>query len=283
MERKRAAFKGSWYPAGAMDCEKEIERFLGQGKGALSGEYVGGVVPHAGWFFSGSIACRVIGSMAADDVDLVLLFGHHMHPGSTPVVMASGAWETPFGDLSVHEDFAEALAGKAQLKIMTPSTFPDDNTIELQLPFVKYFFPRAFIVPVGVPPSNLAGSIGIVAADLALKLGLDVKVIGSTDMTHYGPNYGFTPAGTGKLAHEWVRNTNDPKAIKAMVAMDGDAILSQGLRNHNLCCPGAAAASVNAALAMGASSAIVVDYTTSYEKSPGESFVGYSGILFERV
>ncbi|MBI9088523.1 MAG: AmmeMemoRadiSam system protein B [Desulfobacterium sp.] len=282
MERKQAAFSGSWYPSGAPGCELDIARFLAQGKGKLQGEYVGGIVPHAGWYYSGSIACRVIGSMAAEDVDVVLLFGLHMHPGSTPCVMVKGAWETPFGDLAVHGAFAEALAHMVGATPMTPAVFPEDNTIEVQLPFVKHFFPRAAIVPVGVPPSSLARVMGTAAAGIASKMGVAMKVIGSTDMTHYGLNYGFTPEGIGDTAHDWVKRTNDPKAVKAMVSMDADAILAQGRENHNLCCAGAAAAAATASQAMGAERGIKLDYATSYEKSPGDSFVGYSGILFEK-
>ncbi len=283
MERKQAAFRGSWYPTGAPGCELDIARFLGQGKGKLAGDYLGGIVPHAGWYYSGSIACRVIGSMAAGDVDVVLMFGLHMHPGSTPCVMVKGAWETPFGDIAVHEAFAGALAHMVGATPMAPATFPEDNTIEVQLPFVKHFFPTAAIVPVGVPPSSLARVMGTAAADIASKLGLAMKVIGSTDMTHYGLNYGFTPEGICETAHDWVKRTNDPKAIKAMVSMDADAILAQGRENHNLCCAGAAAAAATASKAMGAARGVKLDYATSYEKSPGDSFVGYSGILFEKA
>ncbi|MCP4116432.1 MAG: AmmeMemoRadiSam system protein B [Desulfobacteraceae bacterium] len=287
MERKRAAFKGSWYPAEARGCERDIAGFLSQGKGDLQGEYVGGIVPHAGWYYSGSIACRVIGTMAAGagagEVDVVLLFGLHMSPGSTPRVMVRGGWETPFGDLAVHEAFAVSLAKRVGANSVSPATFPDDNTIEVQLPFVKHFFPTAAIVPVGVPPSKVARIMGTAAADVASELGLATKVIGSTDMTHYGLNYGFTPEGTGETAYDWVRKTNDPKAIKAMVSMDADAIVAQGLNNHNLCCAGAAAAAATASKALGAVRGIELDYATSYEKSPGDSFVGYSGILFEKA
>jgi hypothetical protein len=182
----------------------------------------------------------------------------------------------------VHEAFAVAFARMVGATPMAPGVFPEDNTIEVQLPFVKHFFPTAAIVPVGVPPSALAQTMGTTAVDVASKLGLVIKVIGSTDMTHYGPNYGFTPGGAGEAAHDWVKQTNDPKAIKAMVSMDADAIVAQGLKNHNLCCAGAAAAAATASKAMGAARGIQLDYTTSYEKNPGDSFVGYSGILFEK-
>jgi AmmeMemoRadiSam system protein B len=289
MERKIAAFKGAWYPGDGQACEREIIRFLDERTGLPRGDYVGGIVPHAGWVFSGSIACRVIASLAGGlsgdshgKVDLVVLFGHHMHPGDVPLVMDRGAWETPLGDLAVHQGVAQTLAAACGATPLGPDTFPDENTIELQLPFVKYFFPGAAIVPIGVPPSAHAEKIGILAVEAAAKSGLSLRVIGSTDMTHYGPSYGFAPAGNGRAALDWVKNANDPRAIKAMVEMDVDTILSQGLELHNLCCPGAVVAAVSASRAMGALRGVALDYANSYEKSPGTSFVGYSGVLFER-
>ena len=56
-------------------------------------------------------------------------------------------------------------------------------------------------------------------------------------MTHYGPNYGFSPAGKGRAALDWVKNTNDSRAIKAMVEMDVDTILCQGLNTTTCAVP----------------------------------------------
>ncbi len=85
------------------------------------------------------------------------------------------------------------------------------------------------------------------AVEAAETLNREIRVIGSTDMTHYGPNFGFTPAGPGKEAVEWVKTKNDSAAIDAMKAMDDKAILAQGLDHHNMCCPGAVAAAAAAA------------------------------------
>lgn len=298
MEIKKAAFAGSWYPANGNRCKEKIEHFLTENYGPVKGRFAGGVVPHAGWFFSGSIACRVIASIASylplspasgdtvpptrERVDAVFIFGMHMAPGSKPCVMVNGAWQTPLGDLPVHEALAFEFASNREIRATmdSPGLFPEDNTIELQLPFIKYFFPDAAIVPVGVPPCDVAEKMGDLAVEAADKLGLNVVVIGSTDMTHYGTNYGFAPAGSGIHALGWVKNENDPKAIEAMCSMNCSAIIAQGLQNRNLCCAGAVAAAAAAARKMGAVKGIAFDYTTSYDKHPGASFVGYSGILF---
>jgi len=53
METRKAAFSGSWYPASASECERQIKKFLTEpGFEEISDrEFRGGIVPHAGWYF----------------------------------------------------------------------------------------------------------------------------------------------------------------------------------------------------------------------------------------
>jgi AmmeMemoRadiSam system protein B len=60
MERKKAAFAGTWYPDSAHACQQAIQTFLKETLPPDKGRVVAGIVPHAGWVFSGSIACRTI-------------------------------------------------------------------------------------------------------------------------------------------------------------------------------------------------------------------------------
>ena len=280
MTRKKAQFAGSWYPSDAKECQREIEEFV-QRTLVPEGAFQCGIVPHAGWFFSGSIACRVMAALGKSSApDLVLIFGMHMHGHEFPRMLAQGGWETPLGPVDVHEPYVRALSKKVAFEQDTPHTFPGDNTIEVQLPFVKYFFPTAAMVPVGVPPSSVAEHMGVSAVEVAGEMGLNMVVVGSTDLTHYGENFGFTPAGTGPGALEWVEKENDAMALDAILSMDGDQILSQGQHRRNMCCAGAVAATVAAARAMGALKGMTLDYATSFDKSPGTSFVGYTGVLF---
>jgi hypothetical protein len=79
---------------------------------------------------------------------------------------------------------------------------------------------------------------------------------------------------------DWVRNENDRRVIEAMLAMDPDKVISEALANYNACCSGAAATAIAAAKRLGAGNAETIAYATSYDKSPGDSFVGYAGIVF---
>ncbi len=269
-----------WYPDSKNRCEEMIKKWSDNGV-KIKSEYVkaiGGIVPHAGWFFSGEIACTVFRCLSEQTIpDTVFIFGKHLTAGSRKSIMTEGYWETPFGNIEIDHELASEIAKEDDFFIETPTHFEDDNTIELQLPFVKYFFPKAKLVPIGAPPTKemlkLTKKIASMCKDKS------VIVIGSTDLTHYGPNYGFMPAGTGEAALEWSKQ-NDRKVIEKMISLDPEGIIEEALKNHNACCPGAAASAICMGKELGAEKGEMLMYATSYEKSPASSFVGYVGIVF---
>ena len=280
---RRAEFAGSWYPATAQECEAAIRDFLADGvpapaEGVLG---VGGIVPHAGWYFSGSIAARVVSLMASlRKPDLVAVFGMHLAPGHPNFIMADGVWETPFGPLSVAGDVAARLVEGFSFRVETALRHGKDNTIELNLPFIRHFFGDVKILPLGLPPEPRSLAVARAVADVATHLGYTLSVIGSTDLTHYGPNYDFSPKGHGPEALRWVKEDNDASVIKRMLFLDPEGVISEGLSRHNACCSGAAASAIAAAKSLGAASAQQIAYATSHDKSAGASLVGYAGIVF---
>ncbi|MFO7784211.1 MAG: AmmeMemoRadiSam system protein B [Thermodesulfobacteriota bacterium] len=283
MAKRRADFAGSWYPADRSGCLEVIEEFKRDTRPCPNDgkKRIGGIVPHAGWLFSGRTACNVFQCInATSDPDTVVLFGGHLHPGSGCYIMVDGSWETPLGDLEVDDELASMLAREFPFELEAPGRYRQDNTIELQLPFVRHFFPKARIVPVGVPPARASLGIGEKVVELSDSLGRALVVVGSTDLTHYGPNYGFAPQGLGKQAVDWVRNEHDRRVIDRMLAMDGEGVITEGLKSQNACCPGAAATAVAAACRMGARHGVELTYAMSYDTRPDSSFVGYVGILF---
>jgi AmmeMemoRadiSam system protein B len=185
--------------------------------------------------------------------------------------------------MPVAEELAEELMGRFAFQKESPRRFNRDNTIELQMPFVKALLDPAQILALGVPPTVTSLAIGRTVADWALQKGLRTKIIGSTDLTHYGRNYDFTPHGSGAQALAWVRNENDRRVIDAMAAMDSERIINEGLDHQNACCAGAVAAAVAALQRLGADTAHQVAYATSHDRIPGESFVGYVGMLFGHI
>ncbi len=282
MTIRKAQLAGTWYPETASGCRDQIASFIAStdADAADTTPRVGGVVPHAGWVFSGGIACRVFHHLAKMPApDAVVVFGMHMHPSSRPCIMTRGAWETPLGPVPIHEALAEGLSEAFNFGKDRPSDFERDNTIELQAPFIRHFFPDTPFVPMGVPPTPTAAEIGAAVVSMAAARSLSLLVIGSTDLTHYGPNYGFMPEGSGPRALEWVTNDNDRRAIQAILELNPQRVIREGLNSNNACCSGAVSAAVSAAAAAGASTPRLLAYGTSHDVSPGDSFVGYAGIV----
>ncbi len=286
MKVRKPVFAGSWYPDSASECKREIESFLKQKRfiSRLEGEITAGIVPHAGWSFSGELACSVFAALSkgaeSKNIDVIVIFGMHMPPGMHPVIMKEGAWGTPLGTIEVAAELGESLTSKHPFQVETPDRFAPENTIELQMPLVKYFFDGAKVLTIGPPAGPEALEIAKTVVKEAERLGLNLIVIGSTDLTHYGANFGFTPAGSGQSAYEWVRDTNDRRIIEKMLAMDPEGVIEEALLNHNACCPGATAAAIAAAKALGAKNAGLLGYASSYERNPGSTFVGYAGIVY---
>jgi hypothetical protein len=289
---KKMAFAGSWYPGSADQCRSAIERFnddLGtEDNTKIPDNPVAGIVPHAGWVYSGKLAGRVFSALAHGRrvVDTIVLFGVHMHADSPAFVLDGTAVETPLGIIEIDRELTDALVQQGtgagvDIKPLTPSRFPEENTLELQYPFIKYFFPKARIVVCAVPPSDAAQVLGMAVVGAAEGLDRSLAVVGSTDMTHYGPRFGFEPAGSGKAAFDWVAKENDAAAINALTGMDENQIIHQGLTHHNMCCAGAACAAAAAAKKMGAVKGVCLDYASSFDPlDPNADFVGYCGMVF---
>lgn len=281
MVKRSADFAGSWYPGRASECRRAIEEFSRSSAPCPSGATFGGIVPHAGWVFSGRIACNVIRCLSEQSSpDTIVLFGRHLHPSSKSYIMAEGSWETPLGDLAIDQELGDKLLAEFPFVAETPTRYDQDNTIELQLPFVKHYFPEVKILPLGVPPAQTSLRIGERAMEICRDMGRKALVLGSTDLTHYGYNYGYAPKGAGKQAVDWVKNENDKRVVDLILKMDAGEVIRESLTHHNACCSGAVAAAIAAAKALGAAEARKLFYATSYDVRPDNSFVGYVGVVF---
>jgi len=279
-KRKRALPRG-WYPVEKKECQREIESYL---EGWSSSQLqlmkgLGGIVPHAGWYFSGKLAARVLHTLKLKSkAEVVVLYGGHLSTEDLPRIVIEEACETPFGDIEIHEDFVKNLMKKMDLKKESPTS--GDNTIEIQLAMVKYFFPEAKLVAIRSPLSLKAETLGKEVAEISKKEGISILAIGSTDLTHYGPNYGFLSKGIGPVSVKWVKEENDKGFVDRALKIDTAGLLKHALENDSACSAGAAISAMATSKALGAEKGILLDYYTSYDIMPDDSFVGYAGIVY---
>jgi AmmeMemoRadiSam system protein B len=283
MDVRKSDFAGSWYPSRETECKDLVEEFIKSSGPCSSPEKpkAGGIVPHAGWYYSGKIACNVIKCLKDGlTPDTIIIFGRHLHPAGRNYIMKEGQWSTPLGVLQIDQELGERLVREFPFTIETASRYEQDNTIEVQLPFIKYFFPKVKILPIGVPPAVASLRVGERAIEISQSMGRKVMALGSTDLTHYGYNYGYVPKGVGEAAVEWVKGDNDKRLIDLILKMDAQGVIDESLKNHNACCSGAVATAMAAAKKLGASRGEKLFYATSYDVRPDSSFVGYVGVIF---
>ena len=281
MSRRNRALPRGWYPFDGKDCRREIESYLEEWKPSQipSSKGLGGIVPHAGWYFSGKLTAKVFYSLKLKtDVEVIVLYGGHLSIEDRPRMVTEETCETPLGDIEVHAGLVKDLMRRMDIK--KESLTSGDNTIEIQLAMVKYFFPEAKLVAVRSPLSLKAEILGKEVAEIAIKEGISILAIGSTDLTHYGPNYGFLTKGIGPVSVEWVKRENDKGLIDRALKMDAEGLLKHALENNSACSAGAAISAMATCKTLGAEKGVLLDYYTSYDIMPDESFVGYAGILY---
>jgi AmmeMemoRadiSam system protein B len=156
-----------------------------------------------------------------------------------------------------------------------------DNTVEVLLPMVHFFFPKAALLWLRLPAGAVSEKMGKAVAKAAAELNRKVNVIASTDLTHYGANYGFSPKGSGKQALAWARDMNDAAFISAVESGSCGEVLNRAERDRSACSAGAVLGAMGFAKAAGAGGLRLLEYGTSADKSPGEvpdSFVGYAAM-----
>lgn len=275
--RKRSLPRG-WYPYTESQCREQIEIFL-KDFTPLEGNWLGGIAPHAGWEFSGRGAAKVFRTVSSgSDPDCVVVYGGHLSSHDYPIIYTEHDWETPFGTVSMESTIVNDLLN-SHVAQPTPHGF-SDNTVEVLLPFVRYFFPSASIVAVHTPSSERAIRLGEVVADLIRAHEMNAVFIGSADLTHYGPNYGYAPVGTGASAVKWAKEENDKSIIEKALAMDGISVLEDARSRHNTCSAGPIASVIASASRFGVTGGRLVEYYSSYDIMPSSSFVGYAGIVY---
>jgi AmmeMemoRadiSam system protein B len=107
-----------WYPASDRACKTEIEGFIAGKKTLPAGTKVfGGIVPHAGWYFSGKLAAEVFYlTSRIVQPQLVCIFGGHLGGDSPPLLVPEDAWETPLGPVPLATECYEPLRRRLTLK-----------------------------------------------------------------------------------------------------------------------------------------------------------------------
>jgi len=274
MKVRKNCLPAGWYPRDPVEISSFLAKFdSGSGeKGKIA------IAPHAGWFYSGKIAAKAASSLIRE-IDTITVIGGHLPGNHPPLFAMEDAVETPLGNFSIDAELRNAVIGD----IKGSDDIYRDNTVEVLLPMLRYFLPKASLLWMRFGADIKAYSAGIALANAAAKLGRRIAVLASADLTHYGPNYGFMPKGTGRQALQWVQQVNDRRLIEAVETGDAVAVLERAETEFSSCSAGALLGAMGAASVFCNASARLLEYGSSAGKETEipDSFVGYAAMLWE--
>jgi AmmeMemoRadiSam system protein B len=260
---------------------------------ALPAGRLGGIVPHAGWVYSGALAALTMKALHEESplTTVVLFAADHWGTVRVGEVFEAGCWRTPLGDAPVHEALAAAILAAdpdGTTFAANARAHAREHSGEVQVPLLQALAPEVQLVPIAVPPTPLAVRIGHTVGAVLAEGFPGVRVIGSTDLTHHGGGRFPAPGGRGKAGAAWSA-ANDRRMLDVIEALDAEAVIDESERRGNACGAGAIAATIAACRRMGATAARCLAYTNSYEithrghpDDPDDTTVGYASVVFTK-
>jgi AmmeMemoRadiSam system protein B/AmmeMemoRadiSam system protein A len=221
-------FAGSWYPENATELERLLdERFAQSCRRTgpfLPGDALAFVTPHAGPAYSGTVAAAVYRAIRQQRPEriVVLAFPHHASFGGIGIPDVE-AIATPLGEVQVDAGFAGAFPRVAEAQVC-------DHSFEIQLPFLQRAAPRARVSPLYVGHMD-ADERRRAAGTLAAAWQPGVVFLASSDFTHYGRSFGYTPFPADGAVSRRLREL-DFECIDAAGSLDS-SLFMETLREHD--------------------------------------------------
>ncbi len=248
-------FAGLFYEKNINSLNKQIEECFKDKRGPgnfpskRSKKIFAVISPHAGYIYSGAAMAHAYRAVAeAEFADTYVIVGTD-HTGIGNSVCLDD-FETPFGIVKVDKDYCKQLLenGFNQDKMI------HEHSIEVQLPFLQF-----------VSKDNLRNLriVPAVVNSLVRFPETDKKVIfiSSSDFTHYGINYGYTPFLFNKKEQMY---DLDNKAISFIKSLNAKGLLEYiNKTGANICGYNSLASVVSYCKEHGAKKATLLKYYTS--------------------
>ena len=259
MKVRTCSVAGQFYPAEPSHLEQLLEGFF---RKTADGRDARGIVsPHAGYIYSGRTAARAFSAINPSFDGTFVVLGPS-HRGFLTCASAV-PWETPLGILETDTEFVNRLE-----VAMDELSHRDEHSLEVQMPFIKYRFPRSRVVPVMMGPQDPASAAHLAERILEAvhRTGRDVRIVASSDFSHYVP--------------EAEARRDDLAAIEPLATLDTDGFYRK-VRDLGVsaCGYGPIAAMVLAARGLGARKGELLQYTTSGDVTGDRGqVVGYAAI-----
>ncbi|EPA05588.1 AmmeMemoRadiSam system protein B [Candidatus Nitrosarchaeum limnium] len=276
MQIRTPAVAGMFYSGEKKELKKSInDCFLhkfGPGKIPPSDnkkKIFGVICPHAGYAYSGPIACHSFYEISSNLPELFIIVGpNHWGIGSSVATMKDSKWQTPLGEVEVDSETAEEISNITKIIEVDNFSHSREHSLEVQIPILQEISKKFRILPIVLinQSKEVAIQLGSAIANIARKK--KVMIIGSSDFTHYEPN---------EFAHE-----QDAALIEPILKLDVDRFYDVlNKKDISACGYGAIASTMIACKELGATKGELLKYATSGDiTGDTSSVVGYGSIIF---
>ena len=227
------AVAGAFYLADPVKLRSQVEGFLEDAEGP--GPVRALVVPHAGFVFSGAVAGKAFAGIDGETTRRVIILGpshHSAFDGGALPARNIDAFETPLGAVALDTDALAILRRNSDFNGPAEAHNPE-HCLEVELPFIQIVAPRARIVPILVGHETDLETARRMAKALLPLLDPATVVVVSSDFTHHGGNYRWTPFSEPDLGGQLVRlgkltadrlAAADPVGFWRQVEVSGDTV-----------------------------------------------------------
>jgi len=226
MNVRYPAFAGSFYPSN----QSELNKFLdmvpdkhcsNDSNKTFSGRVRALISPHAGYVYSGSTAARGYECIKDRDYENVIVFApSHRIPFFGIALSDYTHYRTPLGDIAINRDAVDDILKNAHgFSLVRNDAHDREHALEVQLPFIQKVLPEVPLIPV------ICGHIDdySLVAEAFAKYKNDKNLwIISSDFTHYGADFQYTPFS--KDLDESIESL-DMQAIEKILNIDPEGFL----------------------------------------------------------
>lgn len=277
MDRVRApAVAGLFYPSDPLKLKEVLnECLVSSALGPLGvreshSSLIGGMVPHAGYVYSGPCAAHFYARLDPSIERVILLGVNHRGRGHRAALSPHDFWETPLGRIKVDDELNEWLRRSFGFVKDDEIAHSDEHSIEVQLPFLQYVADDFVLLPVALSHISLdeCSKLGHALAEYCARQSKPTVVLASSDLSHY-----LSPAETERL---------DRIALDAVVAMSPAKLLSAVEKENITMCGALPTCALLYALSdLGVKEGHLLMHCHSGEVKPMKDVVGYASVAFE--
>ncbi len=186
-EIRPPAVAGMFYEREPIRLKKAIENYLSQANPPkISGEIIGLVSPHAGYFYSAKTAAFGYKLLIGKEYDTVVVISPSHYEYFRGVSIYNGsAYQTPLGVITIDTNLRDELKDYNSVIEFSKRGHGREHALEVQLPFLQIILKDFKLLPIvmGDQSKDIVFALAEVLAEV-LK-NKNILIIASSDLSHY--------------------------------------------------------------------------------------------------